>query len=73
MELQKEYGDIVYSRMGPYRAFFFFHQDQIRDTLAQKSKLVLKFLPQVRVLSPVGWKAPVVKRNIISLFFTRSC
>ena len=50
MELHKNYGDIVYSRMGPYRAFFFFHPDQIREILADNSKLLLKFRLQVRVL-----------------------
>lgn len=50
MELHKDYGDIVYSRMGPYRAFFFFHPDQVREILADKTKLLPKFRLQVRVL-----------------------
>ena len=50
MELHKNYGDIVYSRMGPYRAFFFFHPDQIREILTDKTKLLPKFRLQVRVL-----------------------
>ena len=50
MELHKNYGDIVYSRMGPYRAFFFFHPDQIREILTDKAKLLPKFRLQVRVL-----------------------
>jgi len=50
MELHKDYGDIVYSRMGPYRAFFFFHPDQIREILTDKTKLLPKFRRQVRVL-----------------------
>jgi hypothetical protein len=41
MELHKEYGDVVYARMGPYRAFFFFHPDQIREILVEK----LEFFP----------------------------
>jgi len=50
MDLHKDYGDIAYARMGPYRAFFFFHPDQIREILAVKTKLLPKFGPQVRVL-----------------------
>ena len=50
MELRENYGDIVYSRMGPYRAFFFFHPDQIREILTDKAKLLPKFRSQVRVL-----------------------
>lgn len=50
MELHKDYGDIVYSRMGPFRGFFFFHPDQIREVLTDKAKLLPKFRPQVRVL-----------------------
>jgi cytochrome P450 len=50
MELHKNYGDIVYSRMGPYRAFFFFHPDQIREILAEKAKLLPKLRLQVRIL-----------------------
>jgi cytochrome P450 len=50
MELHKDYGDVVYSRMGPYRAFFFFHPDQISEILAAKAKLLPKFRLQVRVL-----------------------
>jgi cytochrome P450 len=50
LELHEEYGDIVYSRMGPYRAFFFFHPDQIREILTDKNKLLPKFRRQVRVL-----------------------
>jgi cytochrome P450 len=49
-ELRQAYGDIVYSRMGPYRAFFFFHPDQIREILADKVKLLPKFRLQVGVL-----------------------
>jgi cytochrome P450 len=36
--------------MGPYRAFFFFHPDQIREILADKTKLLPKWGLQVRVL-----------------------
>jgi cytochrome P450 len=50
MELHKDYGDIVYSGMGPYRAFFFFHPDQVREILTEKAKLLPKFRLQVRVL-----------------------
>lgn len=50
LELHKNYGDIVYSRMGPYRSFFFFHPDQIREILTDKTKLLPKFRLQVRVL-----------------------
>src|SRR5215470_8869828 len=49
-ELHSNYGDIVYTRMGPYRAFFFFHPDQIREILVDKSKLLPKFRLQTRVL-----------------------
>lgn len=50
MDLHKDYGDIVYSRMGPFRGFFFFHPEQIREVLTDKAKLLPKFRPQVRVL-----------------------
>ena len=49
-ELHNRYGDIVYSRMGPYRAFFFFHPDQIREIATEKAKLLPKLRFQVRVL-----------------------
>jgi cytochrome P450 len=50
MGLHKDYGDIVYSQMGPYRTFFFFHPDQIKEILTDKAKLLPKFRLQVRVL-----------------------
>jgi cytochrome P450 len=49
-ELHRNYGDIVYTRMGPYHTFFFFHPDQIREILVDKSKLLPKFRLPVRVL-----------------------
>jgi cytochrome P450 len=50
MDLHKDYGDTVYTRMGPYRAFFFFHPDQIKEVLVDKAKVLPKFRLQVRVL-----------------------
>jgi cytochrome P450 len=50
MKLRQDYGDIVYSRMGPYRAFFFFHPDQIKEILVDKAKILPKFRLQVRIL-----------------------
>src|SRR5215470_8569095 len=49
-ELHGKYGDIVYTRMGPYHTFFFFHPDQIREILVDKVKLLPKFRVPVRVL-----------------------
>jgi len=50
LELHKHYGDIVYARMGPYYAFFFFHPEHIREIVTDKIKLLPKFRRQVRVL-----------------------
>jgi cytochrome P450 len=36
--------------LGPYRAFFFFHPDQIKEILADNVKLLPKFRMQVRIL-----------------------
>src|SRR5262249_51951201 len=49
-ELHRNYGDIVYSRMGPYHTFFFFHPDQVPNILGYKGKLLPKFHAAVRVL-----------------------
>ena len=34
--LQRNYGDIVHLRLGPYHDYVFFHPDQIREVLVTK-------------------------------------
>lgn len=49
--VHEEYGDTVSFRMGPFRAYFFFHPDQIKEILVIHSKKLPKFKNQVRVLA----------------------
>jgi cytochrome P450 len=48
--LHDRYGDIVSFRMGPFRAFFFYHPDQIREIVVTHWKKLPKMKRQVKVL-----------------------
>jgi len=41
--MHREYGDNVSFRMGPYRTFFFYHPDQVKEILVKYSKDLPKF------------------------------
>lgn len=45
-DLHATYGDSVSFRTGPYRIFFFFHPDQVREVLVTHSKSMIR-LPRV--------------------------
>lgn len=45
--LQRDYGDIVHLRLGPYHDFVFFHPDQIREVLVAKARHFEK-MPRIR-------------------------
>jgi cytochrome P450 len=44
--LQRDYGDAVSFRTGPYRLYLFFHPDQVRETLVTNAKSTIR-LPRV--------------------------
>jgi cytochrome P450 len=46
----RDYGDIVYVRFGPYRTYWIYHPDLVRDTLVAKAKLFRRLGRQVDVL-----------------------
>src|SRR4030095_7033364 len=48
--LHDRYGAIVSFRMGPFRAFFFYHPDQIREIVVRHWKKLPKMKRQVKVL-----------------------
>lgn len=45
-QLQREFGDCVSMRVGPYRMFVFFHPDQVRELLVTRAKSFVR-LPRV--------------------------
>lgn len=45
--LQRDYGDIVHLRLGPYHDFVFFHPEQIREVLVAKARHFEK-MPRIR-------------------------
>jgi len=45
--LHDRYGDIVSFRMGPFRAFFFYHPDHIREIVVTHWKKLPKMKRQV--------------------------
>lgn len=44
--LQRDYGDAVSFRTGPYRLYLFFHPDQVHEVLVANSKSMIR-LPRV--------------------------
>ncbi len=40
---QREFGDVVSIKVGPYRLYFFYHPDQVREVLVTKSKSTIRF------------------------------
>src|SRR5207248_9629012 len=48
--LQRQYGDIVYMRLGPYRTYWIFHPDLIKEVLVSKAKSFRRQGRQVAVL-----------------------
>jgi cytochrome P450 len=49
--LQRQYGDAVYMRLGPFRDYTFFHPDQIREVLVTQAKHFHKMRWQRNVLA----------------------
>ena len=45
-EFQRDYGDSVSFRTGPYRLFIFYHPDQVREVLTTRAKSLIR-LPRV--------------------------
>lgn len=43
LQFQRDYGDCVSILMGPYRFFFFYHPEQVRELLVTKSKSFIRF------------------------------
>lgn len=48
--LHHDHGDVVSYRVGPYRQYFFFHPDQIRELLVLKAKSFRRFGQPLRVM-----------------------
>ncbi len=44
--LQREYGDIVSFRTGPFRLYIFFHPDHVREVLVQQARSIIR-VPRV--------------------------
>lgn len=49
-DLQRKYGDVVYMRLGPYRSYWVYHPDLLREVLVTKAKLFRRQGRQVEVL-----------------------
>jgi cytochrome P450 len=49
--LKRRYGDAVYLRFGPYRAYTFFHPDAVREVLVSKAKHFRRFPRPMQVLA----------------------
>ena len=41
-ELQRDFGDAVSFRTGPYRLFLFYHPDQVREVLVSHAKSMIR-------------------------------
>src|SRR5215831_13308717 len=50
LSVHQKYGDAVYFRMGPFRAYLFFHPDHLREILVTHWKKLPKLRRQVKVL-----------------------
>ncbi len=48
--LHRDFGDAVSYRIGPYRQYFFFHPDQVRELLVTKAKAFRRFPHPLRVM-----------------------
>lgn len=53
-DLQRVYGDVVYTRLGPYHDYVFYHPEQIREVLVTKSKSFQKMARVRNILSKLG-------------------
>src|SRR5688572_6927726 len=49
-DVQREYGDVVYMRLGPYHDYTFFHPEQIREVLVEKAKVFVRMERVMQVL-----------------------
>lgn len=49
-KLHREYGDFVYARMGPFRAYFLFHPDDIKEVLVNRVRQQQKMERQRAIL-----------------------
>src|SRR5262245_704397 len=52
-EMAREYGDIAYVRVGPYRSYVINHPDLIREVLVAKGKNFVKWEAQKRVFRKI--------------------
>jgi cytochrome P450 len=48
--LHRDYGDAVSYRIGPYRQYFFFHPDQVRELLVTRARSFRRFRHPLRVM-----------------------
>lgn len=49
--IQRQYGDIVYMRLGPYQDYSLFHPDLIREVLVEKAREFIRFEWPIGVLA----------------------
>jgi cytochrome P450 len=50
-DLHRTYGDAAFLRLGPYRAYVFFHPDAVREVLVARAKHFRRFRRPMQVLS----------------------
>src|SRR5262245_54842684 len=48
--VHEQYGDVVYVRLGPYRSYWLFHPDPVKEVLVTKAKSFRRTGRQVDVL-----------------------
>jgi cytochrome P450 len=48
--LQRDYGDVVHMRLGPYHHYSFFHPDQIKEVLVTKARHFIRVPRPINVL-----------------------
>jgi cytochrome P450 len=49
-QMQEQYGDVVYMRLGPYHDYSFFHPDAVREILVSKAKHFIRMPLALEVL-----------------------
>ncbi len=62
-ELARTYGDLVYVRMGPIRAYFVNHPDLVREVLVSRSRCFRKLPRVIRALQPVDGNGLVLSEG----------
>jgi cytochrome P450 len=53
LNLHQTYGDIVYTKIGPFHDYVFYHPEQVREVLVSKAKSFLKFSRVRKILARV--------------------